>query len=103
VLLSEWSLCPENFLLGRVQIPQPERAKHGAVFGVRVQIARCICVSRYKFYCGQVASHVAHSLKGSTGAVGLHPYRLSINTPETVCINRDKPINLIVRVRWSEQ
>ena len=58
-----------------VRCPQKNYAAGMArVFAVQVQIARCIRVSRYKFYCGQVTSHVTLSFQGSNGAVGLHPY-----------------------------
>jgi len=59
------------------------------VFAVRVQIAGRIRVSRYKFYYGQVASQVIRSFIESTGAVGLHPYQLSVKIAGTVCKNRD--------------
>jgi len=48
------------------------------VFAVRVQIARSIRVSRYKFYCWQIASQVTLSFIESTGAVGLHRYQLFV-------------------------
>jgi hypothetical protein len=68
------------------------------VFAVRLQIVRRMLVSHYKFYCGQVTSHVTQSSKGSTGAVGLQPNRKTINVPEIDSKKRDKSINFIVRV-----
>jgi hypothetical protein len=59
------------------------------VFAIRVQIAGRIRVSRYKFYCVQVTSHVTLSFTGSTKAVGLHTYQLSVRIAGTKCKNRD--------------
>jgi hypothetical protein len=74
---------------------QPERAKHGAVFAIRVQdfLSFTSVAVQVLLRAGHLSPYTG--LIESSGAVTvLSPYTVILLTAGTVCKNRDKSYNL---------
>jgi len=115
---------PQDFIFSHKVVPVRDR--YGAVFAVRVQIARGIRVSRYKRTKYLVLSHDAETFKRALAQcrgtdlhrsqkwVRIHKlyweqlrvsgfilFYLSVKKVGAVCKNCDEPINFIDRVMCS--